>query len=247
MYKNKLTLGIVIRSIIFWVFAIGAGCIITLNAILTIPFNVRFRHKISTKWAFFYAWLIRIVCNVDYEVIGAEHILSTPCIIASNHQSMWETMMFNMIFPQHVWITKRELLKVPLFGWTMATLVPIAIDRSNRSGAMAQIITQGFNRIKLGFSIMVYPEGTRVPPGAPDVAFKNGVGRMAKQFNIPILPVSHNAGYIIPKKSLWIYPGKVTIKIAEVISPDACATSEQLTKHLENIVKTNAKALLRQK
>lgn len=243
---QKPTLLIILRSSIFWTIVVLFAFIITTIATLAIFMNVSFRHKIATKWSCFFGFLIKKLCRTSYEVIGLENILDTPCIIASNHQSMWETVLFNVIFPPHVWIMKKELLNIPLFGWTIRTLAPIAIDRLDKKGSVTQILEQGRNRLANGFYIMLYPEGTRVLPGHP-IHFKTGVGRMAKNFNLPVIPVSHNAGYVLPKKSFWIYPGHVTVIINKPVYPTPDDTPEMITKKLEDIVSTNVKALLRTK
>lgn len=241
---QKPTLLIILRSAIFWTIVVLFAFVITTIATLAIFSNVRFRHKIATKWSCFFGFLIKKLCRTSYEVIGLDNILDTPCIIASNHQSMWETVLFNVIFPPHVWIMKKELLNVPLFGWTIRTLAPIAIDRRDKSGSVTQILEQGRNRLANGFYIMLYPEGTRVLPGK-DIHFKAGVGRMAKNFNLPVIPVSHNAGYVLPKKSFMIYPGHVTVIIGKPVYPSAEDTPDMITKKLEDIVSANVKSLLR--
>lgn len=244
MPKNKLTPLIMLRSVIFWTVVVIFAFIITTIATLAIFTNVKFRHKIATKWSKFFGFLIQFLCRTNYQVIGRENILTTPCIIASNHQSMWETVIFNIIFPPHVWIMKKELLNVPLFGWTIRTLAPIAINRRDKRGSVSQILEQGYNRLQNGFYIMLYPEGTRMQPGDP-IHFKSGVGRMSKNFNLPVIPVSHNAGYVLPRRSFWIYPGHVTVIIDKPVYPTAEDTPDTITKKLEEIIGKNVKTLLR--
>jgi 1-acyl-sn-glycerol-3-phosphate acyltransferase len=138
---------------------------------------------------------------------------------------------------------KKELLKIPFFGWTISTLSPIAINRKDRSGSMAQILLQGAKKIQQGFWIMLYPEGTRVAPGK-NISFKLGAGRIATTLKLPIIPVSHNAWYILPKHSFCLYPGIVTIIIGQAIYPLEHDTPESITKQLEVIVQTNLNTIL---
>ena len=104
-------------------------------------------------------------CGIRYRVIGSEHIPREPCIILSKHQSAWETLVYQVIFPPQVWVLKRELLWVPFFGWGLAMLSPIAIDRRAGTRALKQMFDQGRERLRQGFSIVMFPEGTRTMPG----------------------------------------------------------------------------------
>ena len=240
---HRLTLSIIIRSTIFWIIVVFSAFLVSIAAVIVLGFNVKLRHKVTTSWSYFFDYFLKVLCGVNYRVTGLENLPKAPCIMASNHQSMWETVIFNIIFPAHVWIMKKELLRVPLFGWTIGTLAPIAINRNDGSGAMAQILTQGADRIKTGFWIMLYPQGTRVAPGG-NVAFKIGVGKMSKNLNLPVVPISHNAGYVLPKHSFWIYPGTVTIIVAKPVYPTPEDTPEIITTKLEDIVKANLTTIL---
>lgn len=239
--ENKITPSIVIRSTLFWSIV---GLIAVPYTTLALFFacvriiGVRTRHRIISSWGQIFVYLIRYLCKVDYTVNGLENLIDTPVIIASNHQSMWETIAFSTIFPRHVWILKHEILKIPFFGWTMATLSPIAINRSRGSEAVQQILGQGVSRVEQGFSILVFPEGTRVRPGEKR-RFKFGAAKMAKALNLPIIPVAHNAGYILPKKSFWIYPGVVRIIVDKPLYPDRFDSTDSLLEKLKDVVYQN--------
>ena len=110
-------------------------------------------------------FLLRNLCGIRYQIIGAENIPETPSIVLSKHQSAWETLAFQKIFPPQVWVLKKELLRIPFFGWGLAMTSPIAIDRSAKKKALEQIVEQGKDRLKQGFWIVIFPEGTRIPPG----------------------------------------------------------------------------------
>lgn len=241
---QKPTIRIMLCSTIFWIILVSISILYTIISLFIAPLKIKLRHKIVTSWSYVFIYLAKFLCRVNYQVVGAENIVRTPCVIASNHQSMWETVAFNILFPPHVWIMKKELLKVPFFGWTIATLSPIAIDRKNRSGSVTQILSQGLNKIKNGFWIMLYPEGTRIAPGKK-IVFKTGAGRIATTLKLPIIPVSHNAGYILPKHSFCFYPGTVTIIVAPAIYPLENDTPELITRKLEETVQKNLISLLR--
>ncbi len=226
------TLSVRIRSTILWTIMGLYSIIIFFIALIILPLSAKARHKVITTWTWLFNFLAQHVCKVKYEVIGKEHILDTPAIIASNHQSMWETLCFTQIFPQHVWVLKSELLKLPFFGWALRIAAPIAIDRSTGNDAMQRILKQGLERFKQGFWIMTFPEGTRLLPRQRK-KYKTGTARLALILDKPIVPVAHNAGYCYPKTGLCLYPGLVTVRICPPIyhnNQDANDLTEQIEK-----------------
>ena len=244
--KNKKDFFVISRSCLFW-FIMG---------VFAIPYNllaatlyitpVRVRHKILSSWGMMFTLLAKYICRANYTIIGKENIVCGPVIIASNHQSTWETMSFTLLFPQHVWILKRELLRVPFFGWAISTLSPIAINRTNGAEAIQQILSQSVQRIKDGFWILIFPEGTRVTPGAVK-PFKTGVAKISQALKLPVLPIAHNAGYIMPKQSFLIYPGMTTVVIDKPVYPALDETPEEYTERIEAIIRKNLLPLLKNK
>ena len=244
-YKRpKRTLSIIIRSCIVWF----------VMSILVLPYallsfalytvNLRTRHKIISTWGRIFSFLVVHVCKITFIVKGVENLPKTPSIIASNHQSAFETFTYVTIFPQHVWILKRELIRIPIFGWSLNTLYPIAINRENKVAASAQIIRQSVQRIKKGFWILVFPEGTRANPGTI-LPFKTGVARMAQHLKIPVVPVTHNAGFCMPKRSFFLYPGTVEIIIDKPIIPIEGETVDDLIARIETTIRNNLVKLSR--
>lgn len=214
--KNKLTLMIIIRSFLFWVLAIFSLPIYNLLIIFIWPFPAKARHRIITSATHYYMFLLKYIGGIKYTITGLENLSSSPAIIAANHQSAWETVAFNVIFPPLVWIMKKEVLAIPLFGWGARMASPIAIDRKRGEDALAQVISQGRKRFEQGFWISVFPEGTRVKPKERK-PFKYGPAKLALSLKVPIIPVAHNAGYCIPKNSFWLYPGIITIRVGKAI------------------------------
>ncbi|MBX3665150.1 MAG: 1-acyl-sn-glycerol-3-phosphate acyltransferase [Burkholderiales bacterium] len=188
-------------------------------ALLTFPLPPLTRYRIITAWTRCIVWSLRAVCGIRYRVIGAGNIPREPCIILSKHQSAWETLAFQLIFPPQVWVLKKELLRVPFFGWGLAMLSPIAIDRSLRREALQQLIEQGRQRLDAGFSIVIFPEGTRIPPGSRG-KYRPGGARLAVQTGTPVLPVAHNAGRCWGRNAFLKHPGLVTVSIGPLISPE---------------------------
>jgi 1-acyl-sn-glycerol-3-phosphate acyltransferase len=234
--KNKLTISVIIRSIIFWIImTIAILPYFCLAMILLLIGNKNLSHGVLITWGKLFTHLAKYLCNVDYEIIGYENIhkIKGPALFASNHQSTWETMAFNLILPKHVWVLKRELLRIPIFGWAFRTMSPIGINRDDKGVAIEYILSQGYKRLKDGFWIMIFPEGTRIAPNIQS-EYKTGVARMAINLKVPVIPIGHNAGYIMPKSSFWIYPGNVTIRIGEAIYPHIDEDHEKLILRIKD-------------
>ena len=176
------------------------------------------RYRITSGWAHIMLFLLRLICGIRYRVIGIEHIPAAPSIILSKHQSAWETLALQQIFPAQVWVLKKELLRVPFFGWGLALTSPIAIDRSSRKAALKQIVEQGKDRLKQGFWIVIFPEGTRIAPGKKG---KYGIGGawLATHTGALVVPVAHNAGEFWGRNSFLKLPGTIMVSIGEPIDP----------------------------
>lgn len=236
--ENKKTFMVFIRSTILWGVTLGIIPIYMIIGYLLFAFNPLIRHKVLSTWGLLFAFMAKYVCGVKYVVTGLENLPKTPSIIASNHQSTWETFGYVPILPQHIWILKRELTRLPFFGWTLRMASPIAIDRSNKIGSTQQILHQGAKRLKDGFWILVFPEGTRVAPGVVK-PFKAGVARMAIALDLPVVPVVNNAGYCMPRSSYMIYPGTVDVIIDKPIKAQPDETADKLTARIEQVVRQN--------
>lgn len=207
-----------LRSAAFAAFKIVITPVFAVIALLTFPLPPLARYRVITVWTRCVIWAARAICGIRYRVIGAEHIPREPCIILAKHQSAWETLAFQLIFPPQVWVLKKELLQVPFFGWGLAMLSPIAIDRSSRREALQQLIEQGRQRLQSGFSIVIFPEGTRIPPGQRG-KYRPGGARLAVQTGTPVLPVAHNAGLRWGRNAFLKHPGLVTVSIGAPIHP----------------------------
>lgn len=185
-------------------------------ALLTFPFPFPARYYFISRWAAFHIALLRLLCGVRYEVHGRENVPPGPAIIMAKHQSSWETMALAIIFPPQTWVLKRELMWIPLFGWALAMLRPIAINRRSKREAIQQVITQGRERLNAGIWVTVFPEGTRVAAGQRR-RWGQGGAVLAAATGYPVVPVAHNAGHYWPRRSFIKRPGMVQVIIEPTI------------------------------
>jgi 1-acyl-sn-glycerol-3-phosphate acyltransferase len=169
------------------------------------------------RWASLMRWWLKVCCRIDFRVRGEQHLPDEPSVVIANHQSAWETIMFQKIFPAQSYLLKKELLWIPFFGWGLASNEPIAIDRGKKTQALQQLITQGKERLKAGRWIIIFPEGTRRPVGQPGT-FQVGGAFIASKTEVPVVPVAHNAGVFWSKKNSFNKkPGTVEVIIGPVI------------------------------
>ncbi|MCW2268898.1 1-acyl-sn-glycerol-3-phosphate acyltransferase [compost metagenome] len=178
-----------------------------------LPFSARYRF-INVYWCRFALVLARVFLNIKVKVSGAENIPKTPCVILSNHQSTWETFFLSAYFSPLSQVLKRELLYVPFFGWAMAMLRPIAIDRDNPKAALKQVASEGDKLLKDGVWVLIFPEGTRVPFGQIG-KFSRGGTALAVNAGLPVLPIAHNAGKFWPKQGWGKRAGTIEVVIGE--------------------------------
>jgi 1-acyl-sn-glycerol-3-phosphate acyltransferase len=174
------------------------------------------RYRIISYWSRSVVWLARWICGIRWRVEGLEHLPSRPAVILAKHQSAWETLAFQMIFPPQVYLLKRELLWIPFFGWGLALMSPIAIDRSRGRAALRRLAARGAERLAQGFWIVIFPEGTRTAPGRRR-KYQLGGAWLASRTHAPVVPVAHNAGLLWPRNGFLKRPGLVTVRIGPAI------------------------------
>jgi len=207
-----MTPGVVLRSTLFALFQLVITPPYALVALLTFPFTLLTRYRVISGWARLLVAAAERICGIRYRVIGAENVPRHPCIILSKHQSAWETLAFQVIFPPQAWVVKRELLWIPFFGWGLAMLDPIAIDRGSGARALRQMLEQGRDRLARGLCIVIFPEGTRVAPGARR-EYRAGGAWLASKTEAPVVPVALNSGEIWRRNAFLKYPGTITVSI----------------------------------
>ena len=227
-----------LRSIIFYFFLVFITIVFMVIGILILPLNFPLRFKIMSRWSVFNLWILKIICGLNHEVEGLENIPQSPAIIMCKHQSAWETLVLQLIFPPQVWIVKRELLWIPIYGWALASMQPIAIDRTAGMRSIKQIVKQGKERLDAGLWVLIFPEGTRTTPGEKQ-KYQPGGGLLAEKSGFSIVPVTHNAGYFWPRNTLDKKPGTIRMIIGPVINPHGKSATE-ITREAEEWIETTA-------
>ena len=222
---------IFIRSLILFLLQLVITPVFALIGILSFPFHPITRYRIISGWALMMMWLLRVLCNIRMEVKGAENIPSSPRILLCKHQSAWETIALQKVFPPQVWVLKRELLWLPFFGWGLAMTSPIAIKRSDGKGAMRQLLKQGKARMDLGFCVVIFPEGTRIPYGKKG-KYKMGGALLSVSTGVPVVPIAHNAGKLWGRNSFIKHPGIITMSVGPEIDP-AGLKAEEISQRVE--------------
>jgi len=216
------------RSTLFLLLAIlitaPFGLIVTLAIVL--PIKLRFR--LIAFWRAIFMALCEYVLGLRYQVVGRENIPSTPSVILSKHQSAWETVSLQSIFPPLVFVLKKSLLMIPFLGWAFAAVKMISIDRSAGTDALRQVINQGCDRLKAGYWVVIFPEGTRIAPGEKR-RFKTGGAHLAIHAGVPTVPVAHNAGEFWGRNAFVKHAGLITVSIGPAIDPNGKSAAEITT------------------
>ncbi len=230
-----------IRSIVFFL----AQAAYTMVYALLSPFiflcSQHTRHKLLSGFAPGILWLLRVICGIRMEVRGIENIPVQSCVVLSKHQSAWETLALQLVLPPHAWVAKRELLWLPFFGWLLALSSPIALDRSKGKESMRQLLEKGKLKMQQGFSVVLFPEGTRIPFGQRG-KYKIGGALLAAHCGVPVLPVAHNAGKFWGRNAFIKYPGTVVMSIGKPIDT-AGLKADEINRRTEEWIEAEMEKL----
>jgi len=205
-----------LRSLAFWLVFPLSIVVYAVLLLFTFPFPLSTRWKLLQTWVRFTLWWLKVSCRLTHKVTGTENIPTGAAIVFAKHQSTWETIALQQIFPMQVWVAKRELMWVPFFGWGLALMKCIAIRRGSGRAAIKQLVTQGKARLDEGIWIVIFPEGTRIPPGKKG-QYRIGGAVLAEHSGYPIVPVAHNAGEYWPRRSFIKRPGTIQVCIGTPI------------------------------
>lgn len=233
----------IVRSLLFYLGYALIMMVQPLASMVIAPFvSARTLHRFTTTACRLSVWWARWVCGIRYEVIGREHIPTTPCVILSKHQSAWETLFLQTLFWPASTVVKRELLRIPLFGWGLALMRPIAIDRSQRSDALKAVIRLGQARLAEGNHVIIFPEGTRTRPNEKR-EYSAGGAMLAVKAGVPILPVALNSADCWPRGTLLKRAGVIRVVIGEPMATEKGAV-RALNIQTEQWIEANSISLL---
>ncbi len=178
-----------------------------------------FRIAVIKIWIAITLWTLKVFCGLKYEVEGLENIPQDGFIIMSKHSSTWETLALQKFFEPLVWVVKRELTRLPFFGWALLAMNAIALNRGTGRKAINQLISESKAHMDKGRILMLFPEGTRVLP-TQHKPFKLGGAIVSQRTGYAVLPIAHNAGEFWPRHSWIKWPGTIRVVIGKPISPD---------------------------
>jgi 1-acyl-sn-glycerol-3-phosphate acyltransferase len=183
------------------------------------------RLRLVHPWIIMTCWLIEHLLGIRCRQVGTENIPAGPAVILAKHQSAWETIVLQRPFPEPIFVWKKELRQLPFFGWALAALPMICIDRSAGQDALRQLVEQGRQRLAEGYSVIVFPEGTRVAPGHKR-RYKAGGASLAVAAGAPVIPVALNSGEVWGRNAFLKRPGVVTMSIGPAIQPEGLSAEE---------------------
>lgn len=203
--------------------------------LLVRPLGYRASYRVAVAWARMIAGLAERLCDLHFTVEGRDNIPARNSIVLMKHSSAYETIVQMLLFPEQCWVLKRELMWLPFFGWALAALHPIAIDRASGSAAVRQVIDQGKQQLDSGRWVMIFPEGTRMPAGQTRRYGLSGT-LLAQEAGRMLVPVAHNAGDFWPRRGLRKRPGTVRFCVGPPIDPagrDARQVNEEIQAWVE--------------
>jgi 1-acyl-sn-glycerol-3-phosphate acyltransferase len=201
-------------NILFWVW-------IALLGLIGLPLSFIWRpfaHVIARIWGHGSLWLLRVMCGITYEIRGSEYIPQGAALIASKHQSAWDTVIFWVLLKRPAYVLKRELIFFPVFGWYLILLKNIYIDRSSGASALKRMLREAKERVSENRPIVIFPEGTRTAPGA-STTYHPGVAALYQSLALPVVPVALNSGLFWRKNAFVKKPGMITIEFLPPIAP----------------------------
>lgn len=216
-----------VRSLVFYLGYVAWSAIWSSLSVLVgwlLPLRARYAFIIGGWTRPALCWFAA-TCGVRWRVSGREHIPADPCILLVKHQSNWETLWTQTLVAPQTTLIKRELLRIPLWGWAFAMVKPIAIDRSNPRTALRQLIAQGKDRLGRGMFVTLFPEGTRLAPGTAGKFYRGGAA-LAAATGLPVVVIAHNAGHCWPARRFIKHPGMIDVEISQPFSTEGKTSRE---------------------
>lgn len=230
-----------IRSALFFAFQLITVAPFSFLCLLWAPLPLHWRYRLTVLWPRCMIWAAKVICGVRWEVRGWENLPDQPVVLLCKHQSTWETMFLIAHMPRElVFVFKRELLRLPFFGWGIGLLDMISIDRTQGRDAFEQVVSQGTRKLEQGRWPILFPEGTRTPPGLQG-RYKSGGTRLAIRAGVPVIPIAVNSGEFWPR-GLRLKPGLVVLSIGPAIATSG-RTPDQVMREVEAWIETEMRTL----
>jgi len=231
-----------LRSALFMVLMVIATIIWSGVCMLAAPLPYNKRYFVTSRWNVFMVWCAKWICGINYQFKGYENFPDAPAIILSKHQSAWETIFLLANLPRPlVFVFKKEILYIPFFGWGIALLRMIPIDRKQGKNAFKSVVAHGKRRLKDGQWIIMFPEGTRIPVGQQG-KYKSGGTRLAVETGAVVVPIALNSGECWPKNSFIKKPGTVTVSVGKPISSEG-KTPDELMEQVEQWIESEMRVI----
>ena len=209
---------IIVRSVVFNVLFYLVLAVYLIAALPTLAMPRGALLWMVRSWARTNFRMLRVICNIGLEFRGFDRLPPGPLLVASKHQSLWETFALITAFSDPAFILKRELMWIPFFGWCASKAEMIPVDRGARSAALARMTEQAKIETGRGRQIVIFPEGTRRAPGA-EPKYKYGVVHLYSELGVPCAPLALNSGLFWPRRSFRRYPGTIKVEVCEPIGP----------------------------
>ncbi|MDP2823926.1 MAG: lysophospholipid acyltransferase family protein [Sulfuritalea sp.] len=219
----------VFRSLLFLLILLVVTPPYTLGVILCRPLPHHMRRQTVVPWVNFTIWLIKHVLGIPYRLLGAENIPAGAAIVLAKHQSAWETFMLQEVFKDTVFVWRKEIKYLPFFGWALASIPMIETDRSATKSSLKRLVDQGRDRLAAGYTVIIFPEGTRSQPGSKN-RYKGGGALLAVETGAPVVPVALNSGEFWGRNALFKRCGTVTVSVGPAIDPAGLTASEVLER-----------------
>ena len=215
-----------LRALLYQIFLVVTVVPYAIACLIWMPLPLSLRYRLTVGWPRMAIWASKVILGIKWQVKGWENLPDSAAVVLSKHQSAWETMFFAAHLPRDVcFVYKRELHRIPFFGWGLAQLRMIPIDRAKGRDAVDQVIRVGRERLKEGRWPLLFPEGTRIAPGKAG-RYKMGGTLLATNTGAPIIPIAHNAGECWPRQAFLKTPGTITVSIGPLIHTEGRSPTE---------------------
>ena len=231
----------VVRSLLFMLILLVVTPPYTLLVILCRPLPHHMRRRSVVPWVNFAIWLVKHVLGIPYRLLGAENIPARPSIVLAKHQSAWETLMLQEVFKDTVFVWRKEIKYLPFFGWALASIPMIETDRSATKSTLKRLVDQGRDRLDHGYTVIIFPEGTRAQPGSKN-RYKVGGAHLAVETGAPVVPVALNSGEFWGRNALFKRSGVVTVSIGPAIDPKGL-TAGEVTQRAEDWIEAEMRRI----